>query len=652
MKMKKTGCAVAIVMVLITGVVFCRPPLLMAATNGTAQAGFLATLQKPDSSYEQKAAACRELARIGDRGAVPVLAGLLGDEKLSHMARYGLEQIPDPSVDAAFRAGLGKLKGRLLVGLINSIGVRRDKDAIGLLGGLLKDSDPQVARAAAAALGRIGTVESGKVLESAIAAAKGDEFKFLCEECLACADVMFSEGKEARALGFYERLAKDDVPVLVRSAATRGVILSSGNVKLLIEQLNSSDPVVFAMGLRVAQELKGKKATSAIIFQIGRLPAEKVVLLVNILGKRGDKTAVPELKQLATKGDKAVRLAAIGAIAETGDSTASPALMELMSDKDAEIAKAASASLAVLPDPTINDDIVKMLDCPESSVRVRMFDLAGQRRIKKAIPVLAKAMEDKEEAVRFAAIRNFGAMAGPAELPPLLERIVKSTNAGEIGALEKAITSICLNGKDQEASVKRLVDGLSRATVESKQALLRVLRAAGGAEALKAVRGAVADSNQDVHMAAIRVLSEWKTVDAVPVLLDLAKNSKEQADKILSLRGYIGMTAKREVLPKAKLEICREAFLLIQRDEEKKLLLGALGSMGNAESLEMITSYLDQPGVKSDAVSAVLGIANRRTKKQATAATKTALEKVVKVAGNPAEVKRAEELLKQIEKEK
>ena len=33
--------------------------------------------------------------------AVPVLAGLLGDEKMAHYARYGLEPIPDASVDAA-----------------------------------------------------------------------------------------------------------------------------------------------------------------------------------------------------------------------------------------------------------------------------------------------------------------------------------------------------------------------------------------------------------------------------------------------------------------------------------------------------------------------------------------------------------------------
>ena len=63
---------------------------------------------------------------VGTKEAVPVLAALLADEKLAHMARYALEPIPDPAVDEAFRAALGNLKGRRLVGVICSIGVRRD----------------------------------------------------------------------------------------------------------------------------------------------------------------------------------------------------------------------------------------------------------------------------------------------------------------------------------------------------------------------------------------------------------------------------------------------------------------------------------------------------------------------------------------------
>src|SRR5205823_6070982 len=107
-----------------------------------SQAALLDVL-KSDSkaSREQKAAACRQLAWIGDREAVPTLAGLLADEQLSHMARYALEQIADPSAGDALREAAAKLKGKQLAGVLNSLGVRRDKKSVEMLSRFVKDSD-------------------------------------------------------------------------------------------------------------------------------------------------------------------------------------------------------------------------------------------------------------------------------------------------------------------------------------------------------------------------------------------------------------------------------------------------------------------------------------------------------------------------------
>src|SRR5690349_539773 len=76
------------------------------AASAKAQVTRLTAVLKSGAPEKEKADACRELARIGTKEAVPALAALLGDEKLSHMARYGLETIPHSSVDAAFRAAL------------------------------------------------------------------------------------------------------------------------------------------------------------------------------------------------------------------------------------------------------------------------------------------------------------------------------------------------------------------------------------------------------------------------------------------------------------------------------------------------------------------------------------------------------------------
>jgi HEAT repeat protein len=174
-----------------------------------------------DGSFKDKADACRELSLIGTKAAVAPLAALLSDEKLSHLARYGLEPIPDPAVDEALRDALPKLKGRPLVGVIGSLGVRRDAKAVDSLAGLLKDADPDVAQAAARALGRIGSRGAVDALKAAFEAAPDANRPALSEGLFRCAERMAAHGHVADALTICDRLNRPDAPAPVRDAAAR-----------------------------------------------------------------------------------------------------------------------------------------------------------------------------------------------------------------------------------------------------------------------------------------------------------------------------------------------------------------------------------------------------------------------------------------------
>ncbi len=96
---------------------------------GAGQAEYIAVLES-DAPLSAKARACEALAVVGGDKAVAVLAPLLGDEQLGDYARFALEPMSAATVDSAFRAALDKLHGRLLAGVINSIGVRGDVEAV------------------------------------------------------------------------------------------------------------------------------------------------------------------------------------------------------------------------------------------------------------------------------------------------------------------------------------------------------------------------------------------------------------------------------------------------------------------------------------------------------------------------------------------
>ena len=87
----------------------------------------LLAVLRSDASGGEKAIACKNLAIHGSSSAVPDLAKLLPDPRLSSWARIALEAIPGPAADEALRTAADSLEGRLLIGMINSIGVRRDR---------------------------------------------------------------------------------------------------------------------------------------------------------------------------------------------------------------------------------------------------------------------------------------------------------------------------------------------------------------------------------------------------------------------------------------------------------------------------------------------------------------------------------------------
>jgi HEAT repeat protein len=146
---------------------------------------------------------------------------LLTDEKLSHMARYALERMPCECGVDAMRDALGKVKGNLKIGVINSLGVRRDAKATGALVGLLKDSDKGIANAAAAALGKIGSPEAAKALSGL------PESLPVADALLACAEQLLADGKKIDALTIYKTLLKSEIKH-VKLAATRGMLAAAG----------------------------------------------------------------------------------------------------------------------------------------------------------------------------------------------------------------------------------------------------------------------------------------------------------------------------------------------------------------------------------------------------------------------------------------
>jgi HEAT repeat protein len=606
----------------------------------------IAVIKSADASQKEKVDACRGLALIGTKQAVAPLAALLGDEKLSHMARYALEPIKDPAVDEALRDALGKLKGMPLVGVIGSVGVRRDARAVEALAKMLRDSDAVVARAAARALGNIGNSAAAAALQNELKRTSGQNKLHVCEGLFRCAEAAVAEGRKQQAIDIYDQMRKLDDPHQVRGGAVRGAILARGSegTALIREYLRSDSYILFSAACQAALEMPGEEVTQALTAELKQLPDDNKILVIWTLGKRGDPAAIPALSAAANDGEKSVRIAAIKAMPEIGHASAVPVLVDLLGNNDGQISQAAREALAAIPGDEADAAIMAMLNSGETAPRLMALELIGRRRMEKSVPALLEAAAGPDAEVRPAALKKVGELGRPTEFPALLDLLIQFEARQDLDAAEQALSSVCAKADNPMSYTLRLVSQLAKASPAQKGALLRVLGVIGGTNALNAVRDAMNDSNAQVSETAIRVLCSWKTADAAGDLLALAKNSPNESRKTAALRGYISLIRDDRLPAEEKIAMCKQAAALIQRDEEKKLLLGALSTIPSAEALSMAMAHLDEPATTDEASFAAVAISEKIVE-QSPGEVAEAMQKVLKATDNRNVRNRARQIL-------
>jgi len=564
---------------------------------------------RSDAPKAEKAIACKQLAVYGSKDAVADLAQLLSDEQLASWSRIALEAIPGPEANEALRKAIDSLNGRLLVGTINSIGVRRDDGAVEPLTGKLQNSDADVASAAAVALGRIGNTAATKTLRASLAGAPVKVRSAVAEGCILCAERLMNEGKTNEAVEIYDEVRKAEVPKQKVIEATRGAILArkAAGIPLLIEQLRSPDKSMFQLGLTTVRELTGNEVAEALAAELTKATPERATMLLSVIADRNDAGVPPAVLAMAKSGPKEVRIAAIDVIGRLGDASSMSTLLEIAAEADEELSQSAKAALVSLPGENINAEIVARLAKAEGKTLPVVIELIGQRRID-ATPALMKAVDHPDAAVRNAALTALGATVGPKDLLVLITQVIAPKHSGDTPVAQKALRAACVRMPDREACAEEIAAAMSKASVPTRSLLLEILGEMGGAKALATIGAAVKGTDPDLQDTGSRVLGAWMSLDAAPVLLDLSKTAPSDKYQVRALRGYIRLARQFAKSDQQRAEMCKAVLDGSNRVAEQQLVMTVLQSYPSTDTLEVAMKARDIPAVKDDATRATLVI--------------------------------------------
>jgi HEAT repeat protein len=548
-----------------------------------------------------------------------------------------------------------KAEGRLLVGIINSIGVRRDVQAVEILTGKLRDSDPAAAAAAAEALGHIGTDSAAQALQSALTDERMGVRSSAAYGAILCAEQFLAQGNAAQAGALYDRVRQADLPKQRLMEATRGAILArgSGGLPLLIEQLRSPDLGMFAIAVRTARELPGRDTTQAVAKELDQAPPDRQIPLLLALADRKDDAVLPKVLQVAESGSRPLRVTAAGLLDRFGDLACVPVLLNGATDSDPELARTAKSSLARLGGKEVDADLLARLRLANGKARQVLLELAAQRRIQSALPIVLRSTEDSDAGVRRAALDTVGVLGNEQQVGDLVRLLSSAQNVDDREDIERALSAVCRrSGGKALPQVLPLAQSSNGAV---RKIGLRALSSIGGPEALSAVNAALTDQDESIQDEAVSLLATWPNTwpddaNVAEPLLSLARTGKKPAYRVQGVRGYLSYLEENKKLSnEEKLAKINDLLPFAKGAEEKRQVISVAGNLPTPGTLELLTNLAQDDAVADEASFALVKVATDRQLRDASQEVRRkALETAAEKTKDEATKKKATDALKRL----
>ncbi len=632
-----------------------------------------------DASWGERYRAARILGGAGTEDCVAPLAALLADPDAAPLARYALQPLPYPSVDAAFREALANSTGVERLGLIASIRDRRDAGAVDTLAGLLGDADQEIVLAAVRALGQIATPEAVAQIAPLLDADDAALRYAAAEGCLAAAEQLAEAGQKDVAGKLYAKLLAPGWDEPVRAGAFSGMLRNDPDKApdLVLGALRGDDALLSAIAIASLATLEGEGVTEQFAALLPQAPEALQAPLLEALAQRDDALPLPALHDMLNVENEAVRLVALRMLGDAGDvSTVAPLCDLLGRASSRDETQAILETLRRLQGDAVNGALIEAMKAAPEAQRSDLIAVLAQRQAYEAWPALIE--QAQVEAVRPAAFRALAQLARPDDFDTLLGLLVglqgdagRSDAEEAIAALGRRIASergglVITSAQygaapdgpwaDVTEKVAALVSEGSltvaatnaqfgdpapnvvktlrvayeaagqagqaevgenqtltlvadapptEATAKVKAALdqaadprvaasmLRVLGRLATSEAFDAVVARLDDADAAVHDAAVRVLADWPTVQAVDVLAKIAGETEQTAHHALALRGCVRLLRSGEIPAVEALTVYDRLSQASRTVDDRRTLLAGLADVAHPAALWPVRAALE-----------------------------------------------------------
>lgn len=417
-------------------------------------------------------------------------------------------------------------------------------------------------------------------------------------------------------------------------------------VQIVINLLRDPDKEIRALAFdQIRSEVKGPEATRQFAAELPKLDPAIQAGLLSALADRGDTEARPAvLEILNAPGEEPVKLAAIEALGALGRSADVPLLAaRLGADSEAE-RRAARASLTQLRGDDIAAAIRAQLRQAPAPIRLALIEVLVTRRAREAMPELLAAAIDDDPKVRAAAMVALGELAGPEQIPGMVQGVLKAEPGPQRDAAERALVAVCQRIDREDERAEPLLAAIGSLSAADQTAMLPALGRIGTGAARKIIEEALADADLKRHEAGLRAVCNWPDASIAPRLIELAKADPHANHRAMALKALIRVAPLPDRRSEQqRLELLKTVLAMCRRDDERNLVLRRASAIRTIETLRFVVPFLDQPSSAEAAAESVVELAHHRALRQPNRAEfERALDKVIQISRDATVVERAQ----------
>jgi HEAT repeat protein len=476
------------------------------------------------------------------------------------------------------------------------------------LGRSIGDADRQVAAAAIAALGQIGTGEAEAALAAAAGGVPMDLRAALGEAWLQCAEALGPGGAmPPAAVDSLRKLTGPEWPPAVRLAAFPRWVATQGDraAEPVLDALVGTDLVLQGAAIRALNAGEPKGLLRAVADRLETVPAGVQEPVIAILGRRGGVGVLPALERAAARSDPGVRLAAIRALGQAGDRTAVDGLLARVDPASESEQAAVAEALVRLRGDGVEAALVAAFEGGASPARQRVLlgALAG-RGSARAGAAGRSALGSADAGVRREAlgvVRRFGTAEA---VSPLIQRL-EGGDAGEGPAVQAALVEI---GRREPAALASIAAALAGHTPEVRVALLDVLGATADARALDGIRTQLGAPEAAVRQAAVRALAEWPDAAPFEDLVGIVERGADPRERLVAARGLNRMAPQNPRRAGRAAEALAGALAAADDVAGRRTLMTALAGLPSVASFEALRRLLASAELGAEAVGPLVGV--------------------------------------------